>query len=161
MVDKLTKQVFTGGRTRYKDFLYHVNKNKPSNRHILKVKEPKVLTKEEVQQLIKATTNIRDRLLIQLLFETGLRISGVLGLKQDCLVKLNGKYYIEADIEKTYVQGHRIPIDDELASILAVLIDKSIKNSNDDNNPEKYIFVRYRGSRKGKPFLQEWVRTQP
>jgi integrase len=160
MVDKLTKQVFTGGRTRYKDFLYHVNKNKPSNRHILKVKEPKVLTKEEVQQLIKATTNIRDRLLIQLLFETGLRISDVLGLKQDCLVKLNGKYYIEADIEKTYVQGHRIPIDDELASILAVLIDKSIKNSNDDNNPEKYIFVRYRGSRKGKPFLQEWVRTQ-
>lgn len=93
-------------------------------------------------------------------FKTGLRISDVLGLTQDCLVKLNGKYYIETDIEKTYVQRHRIPIDDELASILAVLIDKSIKNSNDDNNPEKYIFVRYHGSRKGKPFRQEWVRNQ-
>jgi Phage integrase family len=66
----------------------------------------------------------------------------------------------EIDIEKTYVKGHRIPIDDELASILAVLIDKSIKNSNDDNNPEKYIFVRYHGSRKGKPFSQAWVREQ-
>ncbi|QNU39642.1 tyrosine-type recombinase/integrase [Geobacillus sp. 44B] len=93
-------------------------------------------------------------------FKTGLRISDVLGLTQDCLVKLNGKYYIETDIEKTYVKGHRIPIDDELASILAVLIDKSIKNSNDDNNPEKYIFVRYRGSRKGKPFSQKWVQKQ-
>jgi integrase/recombinase XerD len=84
MVDKLMKQVFTGGRTKYKDFLYHVNKNKPSNRHILKVKEPrkklKVLTKEEVQQLIEATTNIRDRLLIRLLFETGLRIGEALSL---------------------------------------------------------------------------------
>jgi integrase len=93
-------------------------------------------------------------------FKTGLRISDVLGLTQDCLVKLNGKYYIETDIEKTYVKGHRIPIDDELASILAVLIDKSIENSNDDNNPEKYIFVRYHGSRKGKPFSQAWVREQ-
>jgi integrase len=93
-------------------------------------------------------------------FKTGLRISDVLSLKQDCLVKLNGKYYIETDIEKTYVKGHRIPIDDELANILAVLIDQSIKNSNDDNNPEKYIFVRYHGSRKGKPFRQDWVRNQ-
>ncbi|ABO68759.1 tyrosine-type recombinase/integrase [Geobacillus thermodenitrificans] len=93
-------------------------------------------------------------------FKTGLRISDVLGLKQDCLVKLNGKYYIETDIEKTYVQGHRVPIDDELANILAVLIDKSIKNSNDDNNPEKYIFVRYHGSRKGKPYSQHWVKEK-
>ncbi|MED3907533.1 tyrosine-type recombinase/integrase, partial [Geobacillus thermodenitrificans] len=93
-------------------------------------------------------------------FKTGLRISDVLGLTQDCLVKLNGKYYIETDIEKTYVKGHRIPIDDELANILAVLIDKSIKNSNDDNNPEKYIFVRYRGSRKGKPYSKDWIQRQ-
>jgi integrase len=93
-------------------------------------------------------------------FKTGLRISDVLGLTQDCLVKLNGKYYIETDIEKTYVKGHRIPIDEELANILAVLIDQSIKNSNNDNNPEKYIFVRYRGSRKGKPFSQTWVQKQ-
>lgn len=92
-------------------------------------------------------------------FKTGLRISDVLGLKQDCLVKLNGKYYIETDIEKTYVIGHRIPIDDELAGILAVLINTSKKNSNTDNNPEKYIFVRYHGPRKGKPFSQNWIRN--
>ncbi|QNU30671.1 tyrosine-type recombinase/integrase [Geobacillus sp. 47C-IIb] len=98
--------------------------------------------------------------IIWVAFKTGLRISDVLGLTQDCLVKLNGKYYIETDIEKTYVKGHRIPIDEELANILAVLIDKSIKNSNDDNNPEKFIFVRYRGSRKGKPFSQAFIRYE-
>ncbi|PEJ97360.1 tyrosine-type recombinase/integrase [Bacillus wiedmannii] len=93
-------------------------------------------------------------------FKTGLRISDVLGLTNDCLVKLNGQYSIETDIEKTYVKGHRIPIDVELANILAVLIDKSEELSHQENNPEGYIFVRYRGQRKGKPYLQVWIRNQ-
>ncbi|AJH20585.1 MULTISPECIES: tyrosine-type recombinase/integrase [Bacillus cereus group] len=93
-------------------------------------------------------------------FKTGLRISEVLSITMDCLVQLNGQYSIETDIEKTYVKGHRIPIDNELADMLAVLIDKSKKLSNKENNPEGYIFVRYRGQRKGKPFDQGWVRTQ-
>jgi integrase len=91
-------------------------------------------------------------------FKTGLRISDILGLTSDCLERLNGKYSIITDIEKTYVIGHRIPIDEELATILAVLIHNSKENSNQDNNPEGFIFVRYRGSRKGKPFSQRWVR---
>ncbi|CAM4049215.1 tyrosine-type recombinase/integrase [Mesobacillus zeae] len=93
-------------------------------------------------------------------FKTGLRISDVLELTSDCLIKLNGQYSIETDIEKTFVKGHRIPIDDDLAGILAVLIDKLKKLSNQDNNPEGYIFVRYRGQRKGKPFIQGWVQDQ-
>jgi len=28
MIGKVMKQIFTGGRTSYKDFLYHVNKDK-------------------------------------------------------------------------------------------------------------------------------------
>lgn len=93
-------------------------------------------------------------------FKTGLRISDVLGLTSDCLVKLNGKYSIVTDIEKVYVQGHRIPIDEQLADILAVLIQHSKEQSNQDNNPEGFIFIRYRGSRKGKPFSQGLVQDQ-
>lgn len=73
---------------------------------------------------------------------------------------MNGKYSIVTDIEKTYVQGHRIPIDDELANILAVLIQESKENSNEDNNPEGFIFIRYRGSRKGRPFSQKWIQER-
>lgn len=62
---------------------------------------------------------------VYVMFKTGLRISDVLGLKRDCLVKLNNKFWVETDIEKTYVKGHRIPIDDELANMLAVLIDNA------------------------------------
>ncbi|MDF9763494.1 integrase [Peribacillus simplex] len=96
--------------------------------------------------------------IVWIAFKTGLRISDVLTLKHDCLVKLNGKYQIVTDIQKTYVNGHSIPIDDELAAIIAVFIDNSCKRSNEENNPEKFIFVRYRGPRKGKPYSQEWIR---
>lgn len=101
MIEKLMKQVFTGGRTRYKDFLYHINKDKPSNKNILKLKEPRkkvqVLSKEEVERIYKATINIRDRLLIKLLFETGLRIGEALSL------------FIE-DFIFDHKNGHRIQL---------------------------------------------------
>ncbi|MCM3402860.1 tyrosine-type recombinase/integrase [Cytobacillus oceanisediminis] len=101
MIEKLMKQVFTGGRTSYKDFLYHINKDKPSNKNILKLKEPRkkvqVLSKEEVERIYKATINIRDRLLIKLLFETGLRIGEALSL------------FIE-DFIFDHKNGHRIQL---------------------------------------------------
>ncbi|HHT7238425.1 TPA: tyrosine-type recombinase/integrase [Bacillus cereus] len=92
-------------------------------------------------------------------FKTGLRISDVLGLTSDCLERLNDKYSIVTDIEKTYVKGHRIPIDDELANILAVLIQQSKENSNQHNNPDGFIFIRYRGVRKRISFKQSMVRN--
>ncbi|MBT2681808.1 tyrosine-type recombinase/integrase [Bacillus sp. ISL-35] len=84
MIEKLLKQVYLGGKKRYKDFFHHVNKAKPSPRNILILKEPKkkikILSKEDVKNLLAATTNIRDKLLIQVLFETGLRIGEALSL---------------------------------------------------------------------------------
>jgi len=115
-----------------------------------------------LEQLFNHINNLHKAVIpiVWIMYKTGLRISDVLGLKQDCLVKLNGKYWIVTDIEKTYVEGHRIPIDDELANMLAVLIDKAKENSNIDNNPDNLIFVRYTGSRKGKPYSQGWVQDK-
>lgn len=114
-----------------------------------------------LEQLFNNINNLHKEVVpvVYTMFKTGLRISDVLELQQDCLVKLNNKYWITTDIEKVYVEGHRIPIDDELANMLAVLIDNSKKNSNEDNNPQKYIFVRYRGSRKGKPYIGKWIQA--
>lgn len=94
---------------------------------------------------------------VWVMYKTGLRVSDALGLTEECLFRLNGKSSVKTDIEKTYVINHKIPIDEELADLLAVLIDKSKKLSNEDNNPDKFIFVRYTGSRKGKPYDQRWI----
>ncbi|HHT7191116.1 TPA: tyrosine-type recombinase/integrase [Bacillus cereus] len=93
-------------------------------------------------------------------YKTGLRIGDTLGLTPDSLIRLNGKYWIRTDIEKTFTKNHKLPIDEQLADIVAVLIRNSEELSNDDNNPDKYIFVRYEGSRKGKPYAQTWVREK-
>ncbi|MFB5252493.1 tyrosine-type recombinase/integrase [Bacillus mycoides] len=115
-----------------------------------------------LEQLFTHINDLHEEIIpiVWVAFKTGLRISDVLGLTFDCLGCLNGKYSIVTDIEKTYVKGHRIPIDEELANILAVLIQQSKENSNQDNNPEAFIFVRYHGTRKGKPYDQYWVRKQ-
>ncbi|MGL6107197.1 tyrosine-type recombinase/integrase [Romboutsia sp.] len=115
-----------------------------------------------LEQLFDNINNLHKDIIpvVYVMFKTGLRVSDALELTHDCLVKLNNKYWITTDIEKVYVEGHRIPIDDELANMLAILIDSSKQYSNQDNNPENYIFVRYKGSRKGKPYGQEWIRNK-
>ncbi|MBS4220690.1 hypothetical protein KHA96_20540 [Bacillus sp. FJAT-49711] len=47
---------------------------------------------------------------------------------------------IQIDIEKTYVKGHRIPVDDELANILAVARDYLIIRTGQDNSIVSRIF---------------------
>lgn len=112
-----------------------------------------------LEQIISKFDNLNKEIqpIFLIMLQTGLRISDALELNQDCLVKLNNKYWIETDIEKTYIKGHRIPINNEIANIIAVLIDESSKHSNEYNNPKKLMFVRYNGSRKGKPYMQSWV----
>ncbi len=69
----------------YKSFLYHVNKAKPAQAHVLKRKlirtQPKFLRREQVTQVLAACGNVRDRLLVSLLYETGMRIGAALGLR--------------------------------------------------------------------------------
>jgi integrase len=160
MVDKWMKQAFTGGRTRYKDFLYHVNKNKPSNRHILKVKEPrkklKVLTKEEVQQLIKATANIRDRLLIQLLFETGLRIGEALSLFiEDFIFDHKNGHRIRLVNRGELENGAKLKTGEReiyVSQALMDLLDDYLYEVVDELNLNtNFVFVKLRGKNVGQP----------
>ena len=98
--------------------------------------------------------------IVYIMYKTGLRISDVLTLKQDCLVKLNNKYWIITDIKKVHIKNHKIPIDDELANMLAVLINNSKMRSTKDNNLEKFIFVRYKGKRKGYTYSPNWIANE-
>ncbi|WP_141994790.1 tyrosine-type recombinase/integrase [Bacillus sp. B4EP4a] len=160
MVEKLMKQIFTGGRSRYKSFLHHVNRDKPSVRNVLKLKEPRkrveILTKEQVQKVIEATTNIRDTFLIQVLFETGLRIGEVLSLFME-------------DFKFDHQKGHRIRLVDrgelENGAKLKtgereIFVSQALMNLYDDYLYEvldeldldtNFVFVKLRGKNVGKP----------
>lgn len=81
---------------KYKKFLYGIGKTKASKRNILNLKVskriPSIVTPEQVKQLIDACEHIRDKFLVSLLYETGMRIGQVLGLRhedihsRDCVI---------------------------------------------------------------------------
>lgn len=73
------------GNNRYKSFLHHVHENKTAHKKIVKlntVKElPKTLSEAKLKAIFAACSNLRDKLLIRLLYESGLRIGQALGLQ--------------------------------------------------------------------------------
>ncbi|MDT9071361.1 tyrosine-type recombinase/integrase, partial [Escherichia coli] len=62
-------------------------KSEPSAQNILKLKEPKripeILTANQVRQLYMVCNSLRDKLLVLMLYETGMRIGECLGLRHE------------------------------------------------------------------------------
>ncbi|MHC5721183.1 MAG: tyrosine-type recombinase/integrase, partial [Nostoc sp.] len=67
--------------------MHHITKSKPTRTRLLKLKEPKhypkTLSSEQVKQLIDNCKRIRDKFLICLLHESGMRIGQALGLRHE------------------------------------------------------------------------------
>ena len=81
--DRLTRTIL-GSRRGFRDFLYHINRSKLYESRIIKLKEPrshiKTIKKAEIELLLSACLTLRDQFLIQLLWESGLRVGEALAL---------------------------------------------------------------------------------
>lgn len=162
VVEKLMKKVFTGaGGSRYKGFLHHVNEGKPVSKNILKLAEPKekvkVFTKEQVELIYHSTTNIRDKFLVRLLFESGLRIGEVLSL-------FLGDFQFDAKQRKHKIQltdrgelpnGGKLKTGERRLDIsqgLMDLYDDYLYEVLDEYNPDhNFVFVKVWGKNAGEP----------
>lgn len=90
--------------------------------------------------------------IVILLRASGWRISDVLNLRYDtCLEHTGLGWYLCGDIVKTQVLNHRIPITDEVAALVQAVIEETKAHSTPENNPERFLFVRYEGRRRGRP----------
>lgn len=94
-----------------------------------------------------------------LLRETGWRGTDILNLRYDtCLDYVwNSKEeiyvpYLYGEITKTGIPILKIPVREEVASLLKTLIDEAKGKSSDENNPDKYLFNTYEGKNKGLPY---------
>lgn len=157
---KLKKVFDDRGRKKFKDFLYHVNSDKESVRNQLKVKKVKrkliVYTKDEIVLLFQACNNIRDKFLIKLLFETGMRIGEALSLYfEDIIVdhinghKIRIKYRGELPNGASPKSGEReINISQELIDLFDDYMFEIIDELDVDTN---FLFIKIRGFNKGKP----------
>ncbi len=156
--DRLKKFVSTPSRN-FKGFLYGIaHEQKKVTSNILRVKvpksKPKTLSKEEIGTLIKACNNLRDKFLLALLYETGMRIGETLSLWiedfdiSDMVIDLQDRGELENNAEiKTVSSPRRIDISQNLADMFM----EYIAEYHTDEVETNHIFIKLSGSNKYKP----------
>jgi integrase len=155
--DRLKRQMM-GSRRGFKDFLYHINKDKLFNKKLLKLKvaksRPKTLPRKDISLLIEACTNLRDEFLLHLLWESGMRVGESLALW----------------LEDFEIDGRRIHIRDRgelsnLAEIKTVCSPRTLDVSADlmnmyldyitefhmDEVDTNHVFIKISGKNKYQP----------
>ena len=156
--DRLRKFVSTPSRN-FKGFLYGIaHEQKKVTSNILKLKvpksKPKTLSKEEIGTLIRACNNLRDKFLLTLLYETGIRIGEALSLWiedfdiSDMIIDLKDRGELENNAEiKTVSSPRRIDISQNLADMFMEYIAEYHTEEVETN----HIFIKLSGSNKYKP----------
>ncbi|MGL4914555.1 MAG: tyrosine-type recombinase/integrase [Romboutsia sp.] len=155
--DRLRKFVSIPSRN-FKGFLYGIaHEQKKVTSNILKLKvpksKPKTLSKDEIAKLIIACTNLRDKFLLSLLYETGMRIGEVLSLWiedidiSDMVIDLKDRGQLENNAEiKTVSSPRRINISQNLADIFM----EYIAEYHTEDVETNHIFIKISGDNKYK-----------
>ena len=154
VIDRLVTWRHIANR-RYKPFLHHISKSKPIRCSMLRLKEPKLLprtlTPEQVQLLIDGCNRTRDRLLIALLYETGLRVGQALGLRHTDLRTWDERLVIRPRDDnangaraKTHNE-HEIQITPQLVELHSAYMFGEYGDLDSD-----YLFVNLWGGRRGQ-----------
>lgn len=156
---KETTTTFLPARARrYKSFLHHLAKGSPVEKNILKQKEarrqrPKTITKEQVQQLLDACCNQRDRLLVRLLYESAIRVGEALALwVQDVDVAENKLHIcdrgtLENGAEIKTIHAPRVldvsaDLIDEIVSYVGIAHTAEVQTN--------HLFIKCQGTRAGQ-----------
>jgi integrase/recombinase XerD len=151
---------------RYRSMLYGMVRSKSTQSRIVAIKREKrlvkTLTRDQVQRLLGACTNTRDRFLLTLLYETGMRIGQVLGLRHSDIKIEDGQIQIVPRVDnangaraKTR-DSYSIPVD---AAPLQLYTDYLINDLNAlevDCLPD-YVFINLWEGEIGNPMTYETV----
>lgn len=144
-------------RKGFKDFLYHINKNKTFKTNILRVKIPKtkikVLSKENIEKLLQNCTNCRDYFLLRLLWESSIRIGEALSLWledfeiETCKIHIRDRGELENQAEIKTVNSPRI-IDVSMDLMNKFM--EYISQYHTDEVDTNFVFIKLTGINKNK-----------
>lgn len=146
----------------YKPLLHHITKNKPIKVKNIKLKEPKnfpkILTQEEVRKLIDSCQRTRDKFLIALMYESGIRIGQALGLRHEDIHSWDNVIWIiprkdnENNARAKTKNQYPIDVSQDLMSIYSKYIIEELDEVDSD-----YVFVNLWGGKIGHPMTYESV----
>jgi integrase len=97
--------------------------------------------------------------IVIILRASGWRIGDVLNLRYDtCLERTSSGWWLCGDILKTEVINHKVPLSDEIATVVQAQCDVVREKVSEENNLEKYLFPSTQKRRKGRPLYEGQVR---
>ena len=155
--EKLKKQII-GSHRGFKDFLYHINKSRSYDAKILKLKvpkqRPKTISKEKVILLLDGCSNIRDKFLIQLLWESSMRIGEALALwledfeidARKIHIRDRGELENHAEI-KTVCSPRSVDVSADLMNFYL----EYISDYHTDEVDTNHVFIKISGENRYKP----------
>ena len=152
---KVYGQQFQFSSRSYKPFLHHIIKGKPLQKSLLKLKEPKkqieTLTAEQVKHLISACKRQRDKFLICLLYETGMRIGQALGLHHEDIHSWDNEVHIipRADNTNGALAKSKDSYVIHVSKELMALYSDYLINEYPEDVDSDYAFINIWEGRKG------------
>ncbi|PPQ47526.1 transposase [Paenibacillus peoriae] len=138
----------------YKPFLHHITKGRNIDKNVLKIREPrrniKTLNSTQIQMINEACNNLRDKLLIHVLYEGGLRISEALSL-----------WIEDFDISENTISIRKSKSSSGIRTVFVTentlnLFQEYIYMVHSDEVDTNYLFINLTGSNKGEP-MKDWA----
>lgn len=141
----------------FKSFLHHINKGKSNRKNTLRLREKqkivKVLNHEEVKEIIGACHSYRDKFLISLLYEAGLRIGEALSLRLEDIITWDNEIRIlprDESLNESYIKNKKERII-HISKELMGLYTKYLVHEYGEELDHDYVFINLRGPNLGKP----------
>jgi integrase/recombinase XerD len=141
--------------TAFRPFLHHVTGKNPQPRLAVKVTAarplPRVLTAAEAQAVLDACGRLRDRLLLGMLLDTGVRIGEALGMRHEdidiggCLVRVVARDNANGARAKGG-RGREVPASAPLMRLYADYLNREYRAVDSD-----YVFVNLWAAPAGRP----------
>jgi len=150
------------GRRSYKPFLYHVTKGKPVAIRPVKLAVPKrapaTLSADDVLRLVAACEHLRDKFLLSLLAETGMRIGQALGLRHSDFVSRDKQVRIVPRADNANRARAKTPVTVSVpVSASLVRLYSAHMHTEYGELDSDYVFVNLWAEPRGRPLTYEAV----
>lgn len=150
---------------RYKPFLHHLSKGKPAQTRLLKIKipkrQPKTLTSEQITALISACHTLRDKFLLCLLHQSGMRIGQALGLRHEDIRSWDNEIDIvyRADNANGAMSKNKERYTVHVSKELMGLYSDYLCNEYPLQFGSDYVFVNLKGNNVGAPLKRDSIQS--
>ena len=150
------------GRRSYKPFLHHATRGKPVAVRLVKLRvprrTPRTLTTGEVLAVIDACDHLRDKFLITLLAETGMRVGQALGLRHGDVVSRDRELRIVPRADNANRARAKTPSPATIPiSVALVRLYSEYLHTEYGDLDSDYVFVNLWSRPRGRPMTYDGV----